>query len=162
MDTEERRCSDTGKFLAVPVEERFWEKVDKTPGHGTSGDCWQWISTIDKYGYGQIKSNGTKLASRIVWMPSFGPIPEELVVDHLCRNRACVNPNHLRLITNKDNLLCGVGLAAQNAKKTHCPKGHEYSGYNLHISPSGRRVCRRCEADRMIRVRRRRKYDSLS
>lgn len=74
-----------------------------------------------------------------------GPIPEGLVIDHLCRNRGCVNPDHLEAVTQRENILRGEGLAAANARKTHCPKGHPYSGENLYVVPSsGRRQCRIC------------------
>jgi len=79
----------------------------------------------------------------------FGPIPEGLEIDHLCRRRACLNPVHLEAVTTKVNLLRGEGACARNARKTHCKRGHPLSGENVVIVPKGRH-CRAC-----IRIHRR-------
>lgn len=77
---------------------RFWAKVDK------SGDCWQWKGTITKWGYGKIRVGANiKAAHRVSFAIANGPIPDGMVIDHQCRNRACVNPAHLRCITYKQN-----------------------------------------------------------
>lgn len=91
-----------GKFellRGVPVEKRFWHKVDK------SGDCWLWTAVKHRKGYGQF-GNGQKIvqAHRFSYELANGPIPDGMQVDHRCHNRACVNPAHLRLATNKQNI----------------------------------------------------------
>jgi hypothetical protein len=75
---------------------------------------------------------------------AIGPIPEGLTIDHLCRNRGCVNPAHLEAVTNRTNLLRGDGIAALNARKTHCKRGHEFTPENTYVWREGTRACRAC------------------
>lgn len=79
------------------TEERFWAKVDKTES------CWNWKAAIDRYGYGRFHCNGNMLAHRFVYTLFHNEPAENMQVDHICRNRLCVNPDHLRLVTNKQN-----------------------------------------------------------
>jgi hypothetical protein len=82
----------------VPVEDRFWTKVEKTEG------CWNWTAAKYPTGYGQIRIDGSAhSAHRVAYELTKGPIPDGLFVDHICHNRACVNPKHLRLATAKQN-----------------------------------------------------------
>jgi len=120
--------------------ERFWAKVEKTE------NCWNWTAGKFWNGYGQFWLGGTVVkAHRFAYVITKGRIPKSLVVDHLCRNRACVNPDHLELVTNKENLLRGEGWAAVRARKTHCPQGHPYTGDNILIGKKGiGRSCRTC------------------
>ncbi len=125
------------------TESRFWAKVHKT------NTCWLWTGAIiANSGYGQFRyarrSGGRVLAHRYAYELLIGLIPEGLVIDHLCRNRACVRPSHLEAVTHRENILRGEGLAAQNARKTHCTQRHPYSGDNLYVEPSGYRRCRNC------------------
>lgn len=130
---------------------RFWPNVDKT---GVNG-CWLWLGTRRK-GYGRFQSiDGRRLsAHRVAYELLVGPIPVGLVLDHLCRNRACVNPDHLEAVTNRDNILRGYGASAQMARRTSCPKGH--SDYIIVIR-RGRpeRQCRPCRIAINRRDRRR-------
>lgn len=80
--------------------ERFWAKVDKQ----TDGGCWQWTASLNRGGYGQFRSDGRILrAHRVAWELTVGSIPENLMLDHVCFNKACVNPAHLRLVSCKQN-----------------------------------------------------------
>ena len=110
----------------------------------TSGDCWIWLAARVK-GYGRFWVNGhTPPAHRWFYEQVRGPIDSELVLDHLCRNPSCVNPAHLEPVTDAVNVLRGVGPAAQNARKTRCPHGHEYTPENTLVRSCGRRQCVAC------------------
>lgn len=109
--------------------------------------CELWRGSVDREtGYGFIFA-GTKAlrAHRVAWEAKHGPVPEGLVLDHLCRNRACVNLDHLEPVTHRVNVLRGVGPTARNAAKTHCNRGHELAGANMRRDRRGRRVCHQCE-----------------
>ena len=75
-------------------------------------------------------------------------IPDGKELDHLCRNRKCVNPKHLESVTHRENILRGETIMAENARKTHCWRGHPLSGKNLKLKPNGHRQCRACAAMR--------------
>ncbi len=118
--------------------------------------CWEWVGTIDIGGYGRIYWRGkSKPAHRIVYETLGGKVPAGLVIDHLCRNRRCVNPSHLEVTTQKINVLRGVGTPAMNAKKTHCPQGHEYSPTNTRFQSGGGRECWVCRRLGRAKYRRR-------
>lgn len=118
---------------------RFMSKVR------TTEDCWEWIAGCTPEGYGKFWINGkTDLAHRVAYRLHVGPIPHGLVLDHLCRNRRCVRPDHLEPVTHRTNLLRGDTLAAANVAKTHCRNGHPYSEVNTYIAPDGSRMCRLC------------------
>jgi hypothetical protein len=114
----------------------WWHDVEI----GASDECWPWVKSTASHGYGQTWDGTTvRLAHRVAWTLANGPIPAGMTIDHLCRNRRCCNPAHLRLLTNLEN-------ARDNgpARRTHCPRGHEYAGENLYVSPRGDRRCRVC------------------
>lgn len=105
--------------------------------------CWDWPhSRRDKNGYAVYKQ---QRAHRVFYEMIVGTIPEGLVLDHLCRNEGCVNPQHVEPVTHRENILRGEGEAAKNAVKTHCKYGHALEGRNLYIQPStGKRGCKTC------------------
>ncbi len=117
---------------------RFWKRVEKTDY------CWNWKGILTRSGYPHFSFHGEYAnGHRFAYSMLRGPIPNGLVLDHLCRNRACVNPDHLEPVSLKTNILRGTGLAAINAKKTHCVRGHEFTPENTYRSSSGR-DCRTC------------------
>ncbi|MFF2054137.1 HNH endonuclease signature motif containing protein [Leifsonia sp. NPDC058194] len=122
---------------------RFWPKVD------AGGDCWEWQGAVRQDGYGAFWFKGQMTtAHRVAYELLMGPIPLGLQIDHLCKNRQCVNPDHLEPVTAELNRRRGeYGKAAQAAQreKTHCPQGHPYSGANLYSDSSGKRQCRTCK-----------------
>lgn len=123
-----------------------------------SGDCVLWTGYIDSKGYGAVwDSERRKMvrAHRVAWEAVNGPIPSGLVIDHLCRNRACVNVAHLEVVTFKENVLRGVGPSANAARQTHCIHGHPFDAANTLRGKSGRRHCRACNRERSRKARQR-------
>ncbi len=111
--------------------------------------CWEWTASVRRDGYGQFRLDGRVVsAHRVSYGLFVGPIPEGLTLDHLCRNRLCVRPDHLEPVTLCENILRGESLPAQNARKTQCPQGHAYDEANTRIGRHGWRVCRTCHRDR--------------
>jgi hypothetical protein len=119
---------------------RFWAKA-------TRGGCWLWQGYRDRDGYGHHHYNGRRWrAHRLAWTLARGPIPGGLYVCHRCDNPPCVNPAHLELGTQKENI--GDCLAKgrfKRALKTHCQRGHPYDAANTYHRPDGRRYCRECQ-----------------
>lgn len=118
---------------------RLKPKIDATD------DCWIWRGSTSTVGYGQFHVWGRLVtAHRFVYELYVGPIPEGLVLDHLCRNRQCVNPAHLEPVTHRINILRGEGAGARNAAKEECPRGHPLTPENVRPSPRGFRRCSTC------------------
>jgi hypothetical protein len=133
----------------------FLALVTPEPNSG----CWLWEGYVSPSGYGRWRRR--TLAHRVAYEAARGPVPNGLVLDHKCRVRCCVNPDHLEAVTNKVNVLRGEGFVAVNARKTHCVNGHELTEENTrirHRNGSQRRVCRLCQ--REFSARHRAKLDS--
>lgn len=137
-------------MLDQKVKQRFFEKVVRTKS------CWHWTASLSKDGYGKFKMAYEVIgAHRVSWVIYNGPIKNKLFVLHKCNVRKCVNPKHLYLGTDKDNvrdaMKCGSHSAAKKKLRTHCMRGHPLSGTNLVLS-GVKRICRNCRAFRGRRI----------
>ncbi len=131
----------------------FEKRIHKT------ASCWEWIGSRParmRYGIACVDGK-TRVAHRAFYEHSIGKVPAGLELDHLCRNRYCVNPSHLEPVTHKENVLRGISPSAIHAKKTHCVHGHKYTPENTLIYDGGRRRCRICTNKRNARYMRERK-----
>ena len=122
--------------------------------------CTLWSRSLTEDGYGRVwAGDRVRRAHVMAYVFYHGhPVPEGHEVDHLCGNRACFNPTHLEAVSHRENLLRGNTIAAINAAKTHCPRGHELSGDNLiqsMLRRYGKRSCRTCANERSRVYRRR-------
>jgi hypothetical protein len=135
------------------IMERFWEKVEKKPD-----GCWEWKAGKDKDGYGGFSVCRKKTrAHRFIYEATYGPIPpytsKGFELDHvICSNPGCVNPEHMRLVTQKANVLRGESPSAKNARQTHCKYGHALIHDNLRKRKDERRciICAR-SSDRLLK-----------
>lgn len=127
-------------MIAVDID-RFWSKVERGDG------CWLWRAGLTTNGYGKYwVADTTVVAHRYAYELLVGAIPAGAQLDHLCRNRRCVRPDHLEPVTSRENNLRGIGHAARNAAKSSCVNGHAFTPENTYVRPDGlgRRQCRAC------------------
>lgn len=127
----------------VKMRLKFYSKIrfnEKTT-------CWEWIGRIDKDGYGKFGFFIFNSRAYVISLLLHGfTLNQELVIDHLCRNKACCNPEHLEQVTQKENSLRGLG-GYHNLLKTHCKNGHEFTPQNTYINEN-KRVCKTCNRNR--------------
>lgn len=148
-------CSRT---CYMNIEARFWAKVKKSP------TCWWWTGAVSDTGYGSFNAGGTYLgAHRYAYKTAVGD-PGELHLDHLCRNRLCVNPEHLEPVTVKENAMRGWGRGLNNSAKMFCPHGHPYDDENTYHhtkivngNPRRWRRCKTCHRRVMAEVKQRKR-----
>jgi hypothetical protein len=115
--------------------------------------CWEWAGSTRGSGYGRIfVDRKCERVHRTSYEVFCRPIPDGLVIDHLCRNTKCCNPAHLEPVTNRENLVRGDNPISRNVRKIACPQGHPYTGKNLLII-RGRRVCHICRNKTNLRYR---------
>ena len=136
------RTGTTDARIAPTLEQRFWAKVEKTD------TCWNWTGAISSVGYGRLSVNEyPRYAHRISYEMHVGPIPAGMQVDHLCRNRACVNPAHLEVVSQRENIIRGTSPAAKAAHRRTCLRGHLLTAETTYITRQGARVCRKCRRE---------------
>ena len=131
--------------------DRFMSFVKK------ENSCWNWTGNKDKDGYGIftfLRKN--RRAHRVSYWAFNGDKPDKMTVHHKCKNTSCVNPEHLELMTVKENNLESNNVGAINARKTHCPNGHKYDR-----KYGGQRYCSICEAEKSKRLRKKWKENPL-
>lgn len=127
---------------------------DKIEARLIKGDCWIWQGSVDTTGYGLIRIGGSLKKVHRAYLSALGHDIDGKEVDHLCRVHRCCRPDHLELVTHRENVLRGIGPTAVNAAKTECVNGHEYTPENTFLRANGRgRDCRICRRDRLKRYR---------
>lgn len=130
-------------------EAGFWSRADMSGGPEA---CWPWTGALNAKGYGRRNHRGRlRLAHGVAFELSGREVPDGFTIDHLCRNRSCVNPGHLEAVPHRVNLLRGNTVAARSAAATHCPSGHPYDVENT-ARRRGERICRECERIRNAKV----------
>lgn len=145
----------TKKAIGPTDRERFDAKWKINPENG----CWEWQAAL-AHGYGIFYRSGSRQkdnAHRVSYVFYKGQIPNGLHLDHLCRNRRCVNPDHLEPVTQAENNKRAGDIGAIGRSKTICPKGHPYDSENIYLRRDGRRECRICRIQSARDVRRRKR-----
>lgn len=128
------------------------ERLDRMSIPEPMSGCVLWLGSVDGSGYGHLRtgdgSRRVRHAHKVAWELVRGPVPPGLVIDHKCRVRSCINPEHMRAVTFSENVLCGDGPTARNARRTHCLNGHPFDV----VRPSGVRACKRCHNARTAKA----------
>lgn len=126
------------------VPEERWTTIMATLRHAESG-CVESDGPKTNQGYNRVSILGKNLLlHRLIYTAAKGDIPKGLELHHVCENPGCVNPDHLRPVTHRENVLFGASPAAKQARQTHCINGHPLSGDNLIVDGDGHRHCKAC------------------
>lgn len=132
-------------FRALPRAVTVESVMELRTQRGGPDNCWLWTGDRDQDGYGRFNIGGVHYrAHRVALTLHAGPLRDDQVPDHLCRNPSCVNPAHLEAVSPQENNRRGYSVSAINARKTHCKRGHPLAGANLINHRDGRRECRTC------------------
>lgn len=131
--------SVTADFGGAGLPHQFWRRTMPL-----ENGCWAWIGSCFDHGYGSFSVKGKRTLAHRAAYASVASVTEGLVLDHLCRNRWCVNPSHLEEVTVAENILRGTGRAALNARKDFCGRGHALSEHV--VNSSGERYCQTCRS----------------
>lgn len=155
--TKVARYGPTGRSIQPkrrPILERFFDRVFFEPNTG----CWLFdgSQSPDGYAYFYVADRKMKVAHKFLYEREVEPVPDGMELDHLCLVRCCVNPQHLEVVTHAENVR-RAQVRNYNRNKTHCRRGHPYSGYNLTVTSNGERSCKTCRRDDMRRSRAKKK-----
>jgi hypothetical protein len=138
------------RFKVAAFDSKLWDNIEVA-----DTGCWEWRGYRGPHGYGQVRIGSAHLrAHRATYEAVYGPIPLNLQIDHLCRNIGCVNPAHLEAVSAKENTMRSNAITAENARKTHCKHGHEFTPENT-IEDRGGRKCRTCHNEQAKQRKRR-------
>lgn len=153
-----KRWRRRGSVHDITAEERFFARVTED-----ENGCWNWHRAAPN-GYGSFAEKRNKPVPAHRWSYEFMrvEIPDGLVIDHLCRNRLCVNPWHLDPVTQRENVMRADGPSALNARKTKCLRGHPLDAANTYVCPRGKRECRICRNAATARSKSRRAVGAVS
>lgn len=147
------RGTRDSKMVTQAQIDRFWAKVVVDD----VSDCWIWVASLSGDGYGQFMwpDRAPRHTHRVAYATWRGDIEPGKDIDHLCRRRACCNPWHMEVVSQRVNILRGSGYCSVASRKTHCHRGHELSGDNLIREPTRFGISRQCRACKRIRRRER-------
>lgn len=135
-----------GRYRPVGRYAPPWDRIRTRIEQRPSG-CWEWTGAVGSTGYGQITwRNGRLYVHRVAYEALYGPIPEGLSIDHLCRNTLCVNPLHLEAVPQRENVRRGESPSTILARENRCRRGHDLT--SAYITKAGRRQCRTCKNER--------------